>query len=283
MLTAEQIQERRSGIGSSEIAAILGENPYANAHSVWLAKMGVKDDSESEPAWWGSQMEPIVGARYERERDVHLRRHRMVRRGDIALASPDFVLYEEDTVAKIVECKVAFRTGDQWDGFDEEGVPPMYYLQGVWQCGVLGVPRFDLAVFFAGLCKFSIYEFEHDPELFSQMHKAAEHFWGKYVLTGTPPPVDSSEHAKRALEHKHSWRGGMRPASEQEVELVRARIAASKEVDAAQEALDLKNNQLRATIGDLDGIFGPWGRVTWRPNKAGQRPLRVTIKKGIEL
>lgn len=290
MLTAEQLEARRSGIGSSEIAAILGENPYANAHSVWLDKMRSRDDEWIEPAWWGSKLEPIIGERYEIETGAKLSRcemrHLMKPDGtpSIALASPDFVICDSSGhIKKVVECKAVFRTAKNWDTADVEGVPEMFWLQGNWQCGVLGVDKFDLVVWFAGICEPRIFEYDFDRQTFGAMLKVAERFWNAYVVTGNPPPVDDSEHARRALEHRYPQREPLKDAPPDAVEILRKRLEAEKAKDAAEKSRDLASNQLREMIGESEGMRGPWGWVSWKVNKAGQRPLRVNIKRGVEL
>lgn len=290
MLTAEQIQERRYGIGSSEIAAILGESRFSDPHKVWLSKVGETTSEESEPMWWGSQLEELIGRRYTKATFAKLERQKIKRlvlpcgKETVALASPDFVIRDAGgAIEKIVECKAVFRTTGEWSPSETEGVPPEYWLQGQWQCGVFGVPRFDLAVFLASLCEFRIYQYEAEPEMFGEMLKVAEHFWAKHVVTGEPPPVSDSKHCKRALELRYPQRAPLKDAPPEALDIIKARLDADARLTQAEKDRDLATNQLREMIGEAEGIIGPWGYVTWKTNARGVRSCRVQLKKGIEL
>jgi hypothetical protein len=128
-----------------------------------------------------------------------------------------------------------------------------------------------------------VFEFEFDRLTFERCVMIAERFWSQYVVTGNPPPVDDSEHARRALEHRYPQREPLKDAPSEAVDILRARLAAEKDKDAAEKKRDLASNQLREMIGESEGMRGPWGWVSWKVNKAGQRPLRVNIKRGVEL
>ena len=50
MLTPEQLERRRSSIGASDVAAILGLDPYRTGLDIWLQKRGlaeVQDQTEA--------------------------------------------------------------------------------------------------------------------------------------------------------------------------------------------------------------------------------------------
>ena len=53
---------RNTGIGGSDVATICGLNKYKSAFQLWAEKTSTytRVDSESEPAYWGSIMEPII-------------------------------------------------------------------------------------------------------------------------------------------------------------------------------------------------------------------------------
>ena len=69
------LDQRKAGLGGSEIATILGENKWSSKQQVFYSKIGVYDDArpveQSEPARWGNLLETAVamewGNRYERE------------------------------------------------------------------------------------------------------------------------------------------------------------------------------------------------------------------------
>jgi len=57
--------DRRSGIGGSDAASILGISQYGTPLGVWMSKMGLTEPgADSEPAEWGRILEPKVLEQY---------------------------------------------------------------------------------------------------------------------------------------------------------------------------------------------------------------------------
>ena len=54
------LAERMTGLGGSDAAAIIGENPWKNAIQVWNEKMGMVDQEMNEAMRWGIAMEPLI-------------------------------------------------------------------------------------------------------------------------------------------------------------------------------------------------------------------------------
>lgn len=64
------LAERSKGIGASEIAAVLGISPYDDDTplNLYLRKIGaIPPKEETEPMWWGTEMEPLIAKRYRME------------------------------------------------------------------------------------------------------------------------------------------------------------------------------------------------------------------------
>lgn len=55
---------RRERITASDVAAILGEDPYRNALSVYAEKVGAVDVEPTDPMLWGLALEDGIGRRY---------------------------------------------------------------------------------------------------------------------------------------------------------------------------------------------------------------------------
>jgi len=60
MLTARQIEDRRGWVGASDAAAILGINPYSNAHDVYLEKTGRCTPPQNKAMDAGSRFEGVI-------------------------------------------------------------------------------------------------------------------------------------------------------------------------------------------------------------------------------
>lgn len=66
--STEWRQWRKTKIGSSDIASIMGVDPWCPAYKKWRIKMGLFDDSKTTPAMQrGIDMEPVARCAFEQE------------------------------------------------------------------------------------------------------------------------------------------------------------------------------------------------------------------------
>lgn len=277
-------QVRSTGIGSSDISAIVGENPWKTAHDVWLDKRGLVDRSpQTDATWLGHELEPIIGKRYGQETGITLRRGRGTARSKSApwqLCTIDFHFARDGR--RIVETKwVGMRTMHHWT-MDADGAPTYVQAQVQWQMGILGYDRADVAVLFGGNAEFRIYEFRFDSEMFAMLTKIGGDFWHRRVLPGIPPPVDETEAARRVLNvlyAKHSK--PLVDAPEGAAEWYTKRLEACERLERAEDDKRLATNKLCEMIGEHEGIRGDGWYATWKADKNGKRAFRAAeFKKG---
>ncbi len=70
------LQHRRSGIGGSDAAKVLGISDYGNAASVYLDKKGdMEPVKETFRLWFGREAEPIIAKRFELETGFKVERY----------------------------------------------------------------------------------------------------------------------------------------------------------------------------------------------------------------
>jgi putative phage-type endonuclease len=276
MLTAEQIELRKTGIGSSEIATICGENPFKSPHDVWLAKRGlVEEETDNLSADLGHALEPFVARQYEVDSGRKVRRHQETLRlagSEFALATIDYET--DDSEQRIVECKtVGGRVAHHWEKSDR-GCPPYVQIQAQWQMGVLGRERCDVAALFLGFTDFRVYCLQFRPDVFDSLLTIGAEFWAR-VQAGEPPSVDESEACRRALLERYQWKRTeleLAPAGFDELLVERAET--KKECDRLEKRLGLIENEIRAQIGEGAGFYSDWGRVTHKEDINGKRSLR---------
>ena len=78
------LQERRTGIGGSDVPAILGISPYGSPYSVWADKLGLLPEREcSEAMRQGADLEAYVSRRFCEE--TGLKAHRKNQRKERCL------------------------------------------------------------------------------------------------------------------------------------------------------------------------------------------------------
>lgn len=126
-------------IGSSEVATVVGMNPYESPLKLWGRKTGKIPPIETTPAMEiGTHMEPIIGKLFGKKMRLVMERANIMACHPIhewATASPDFWAKLADG-PKIVETKFTTpRNRHIWD----YGTPDYYMLQLNWQLGVCGI------------------------------------------------------------------------------------------------------------------------------------------------
>jgi len=180
------LASRATGIGSSDIAALMGKDPYRDALQVYWEKRG-----ESTPAPLNGHMrrgialEPIVADIVSEMLDTPLAlppvagvRHPFHRH---VLCHPDRVT--DDTV---IEIKCPSRWA--FAKIQKDNAPPWHYvLQQQYCMGILGLPHGVLAIHCADTWETLLFELDADATLQQQMYETAEQFWMKHVDCGVPP------------------------------------------------------------------------------------------------
>ena len=131
---------RGTGIGASEIAAVLGESKWASPLTVYLEKIGeMEPEEQTEPMLWGLKLERIICDELASRADVAItaRSPGLLRSTEHtwALASPDAMTYDDEPV-EAKNLAWGYRE-DEW----EEALPAQYYLQCQQQMLVTGAPR----------------------------------------------------------------------------------------------------------------------------------------------
>jgi len=258
--TDEWLAMRKTGIGSSDAPVIAGE--VGSVLELWAEKSGLverdpPDEATARLFEWGHRLEPVVADWYADATGRQLQRvNQMLAHPDVpyAFASLDRKVVGE---RRIVEIKTT-RFG--WAG--GEDVPGRVQCQVQHQLWVTGYDVADVAVLTGG-SEPKVYEIARDDAFIADLAFLEAEFWG-WVQSGTRPPVDGSENARRVLSKLHPRNDGTLIPTTPDLDAVvtdwLTAKAAVKEAEATEGTLA---NTIRALIGDADGIEG---RVTWRKN-----------------
>lgn len=191
---AAWLEERRKGIGGSDVAAILGLSPWRTAYQIWEDKTGLAEEQIETPAlYWGRLLEDPIRQAYADRTGL------TVTKPDRTFTSAEhpFMIANLDGIAsdgRLVELKTSSRA----DGWGEEGtdeIPEYYMTQVQHYMAVMGVDRTDVGVLIAGR-DFRIYTVLADVELQQMLIGEEARFW-KLVTTNTPPEVSCAADAAR--------------------------------------------------------------------------------------
>ena len=186
------LELRKSSIGGSEIAAILGMNPYSSAITVYADKHDLsKPIVENEAMREGRELEWYVADRYMEKTGKKVRN--------------DFYVYADDEydymTANIdrrivgenagLECKRMLFSANDYN-FEAGEVPKMYYVQCQWYCMIFGFDHMDFAVWVPGKGVYVV-TIPRNDDFISDMRSRAIDFWENNVLAHRMPVPDGSE------------------------------------------------------------------------------------------
>lgn len=198
---------RQSGIGGSDISAIMGENPYKTAYDLYHKKVAeVVAEQMSEPAYWGTILEDVVAKEYAKRNNCEVvALDCMIRHSqyEFAIANIDRAVGNEVTIKdgvliadKLLEIKTASEyMKDKWGDEQSDQVPTHYNLQCQWYMGITGIETCDLALLLGGN-KYRQYTIKFDAELFEMMIAMASDFWHNNVLAKVEPTPTTLANAK---------------------------------------------------------------------------------------
>lgn len=184
----EWLESRRNGIGSSDVAKIVGLSQWGNALNVYLAKVQPARSEELTPAQeWGHRLEPVIssaimdhhGWKLEKVPTIKHKEH------EFLIASPDRVNQD----GEICEIKTSSRA-EGWGEVETSEIPEQYWLQCQHQLEV--ADRQTCWVFvLIGHSDFRRYRVERDAEYMTIVFDQLREFW-EMVKARTPPPPDWS-------------------------------------------------------------------------------------------
>jgi putative phage-type endonuclease len=278
--------ERLSGLGGSDIGAILGLNPWRTPYQVFLEKTG-----QAEPftgnlqTRFGSYAEEFVAREYCEQTG------RQVQRFNGLLRHPDAPLighidrlvipegakrasYRQEIRTDLgLEAKTAsaFASGrdSEWGEAGTDAVPQSYLLQSAAYMALTGCPRWDLAVLF-GNQEFRIYHLTRDLELEGYIIEEASRWWRDHVIAGGPPdPSSEAESRQRWPGHQP---GKVLPADQNLLRLARALAATKKLVEEWSKEEHAIKDELLPLLADAEMVEdGGRSILTYRANKASQK------------
>lgn len=275
-MTPEQLVARRKSLGASEIGAVVGVNPYRNAHSVWASKVLGEEEAGNEETRLGSYFEQHIIDYYGRTVDD-------VRPNTTTFIGPEvWMSATPDGFSKdggVVEVKLIGPSMlRQWGPQGSTIVPLYYACQVQWQMMCLGVNHGTL-IMNCGTT-FRYYRLGADADAQRLLLEYGRKFWMNHVVTGVMPPVDGSDECAAALGRLYG--GGDRDVVVADLameELARGYFEAKKSADRAKDELTLAVNRIKEAIGDKHGIDGMGWKARWSKTKAGHRVFTMREEK----
>ena len=211
MITPEQREARKKGIGASDTPIIMGFSSYKTPYQLYLEKLGLVDDTEkeTEAQYWGNKLErPIMGHFIEANKvEVTFTETVYHQNKSYMFANLDGYIPAQNAVVEIKNSREYMRS--YW-GEDGSNIVPMQYLvQLAHQCIVANASKGYLAVLIGGN-EYRQYEYHRDTELEKLIIEAVDRFWLHNVLLKKEPDSINIEDSR--LKYKTVTEGLNRPA-----------------------------------------------------------------------
>lgn len=196
MARSEWLAKRRTGVGGSDAAAIIGLSRWATPYTVYLDKLGIlPEKEETEALRQGRDLEEYVAKRFTEETAKKVQRCNYMIRNQaypFALADIDRKVVGENAG---LECKTTSTLDlKQFHGVE---FPEQYYAQCVHYMAVTGAERWYLSVLVLGK-EFHVYTLERDESEIAALMKLESEFWN-LVERQEPPDISGLAPDSEAL------------------------------------------------------------------------------------
>lgn len=263
------LEERRKGIGGSDVAAIMGLSPWKTAYQVYQEKRKeVEDWGGNSLTDWGKRMEPAIRQWYSDQtgRDVRLPDKIMYHpQHPFMLASLDG--FTDD--GRVVEIKTA-RSGKDWGEPETNQIPDYYAVQVHHYMTITGFQVADIPVSIAGGSP-SLYIVEADKEISEMIIEACAKFWER-VQSGNPPdPVTYADAVARFGKIKSD---GSIIATTELIEAIAGLKQLRAQLGAMEDAEEAVKAKLIIALGDqADTIIDSAGQTLVTYKLANGRKL----------
>lgn len=282
----EWLERRRTGIGGSDVAGILGLSPWSSPWSIWADKVGLVelDDDPTEAQDFGKRAEDMLRRWFEdrtgfavygtqaEHTDPDRPWMRVTLDGEVYPRWSPVHLDGRPAVDMlgVVEYKATSEPPSAW----ADGPPIAYQCQAAWSMAITGARRvwFGVLHIAFGRPAFRVYLYERDDDEIAYVIDRCDRFWHDQVLTGIPPVADGSRATTVALSDVyHDPTEASVEADEATVAAVDSLRLVSADLKVLEERETELKNRVRAALGDAtvltdgtDTKGRPVVLATWR-------------------
>lgn len=193
----EWLKLRKSSIGGSDAAVILGLNPWRSQYTLWADKKGfIAPVPDNEAMRIGRDLEQYVAERFCEATG------KKVKHRNAMLLHDDYDFISANVDREVIgenaglECKTtnAFAKSD----FEGGEVPLYYYCQCMHYMAVMGYEKMYLAVLVLGKA-FYWFEIERNEEEIEALVNSEVDWWNRYILGDEVPEIDGSDSTSATL------------------------------------------------------------------------------------
>lgn len=268
-------EQRRTRLGGSEIAAVVGLSPFESPFSLWHRKAGLAGPKADQPDMeWGRRLEDVVRVKWLEPdgRWLFGTGETFVRDGWM-IASPDALIVDDvtaDKPASVLEIKTSPR-GDEWGRQDDEpqkAIPVYYQCQAQWYMAVTGLQVCHFAVLISGH-DYREFTLPRNQREIDYLEDAGFKFLDS-IAAGRRPDIDAHIETYETIKALHPDIDG--EDVEIDPDLAEQWVAAVKLLATAEEAHGLAKNLLADALGSGKRAFCDGLKLADRRSKNGGTP-----------
>lgn len=273
-------QQRMSGLGGTDMAALLGEDPYQCPMDIYRQKLGLVEPIKPNYRMKkGIHMEPFL---HQCAKELISDRHG----GQFDVVHGDFHRHPKypflighldgriitagngSRLIGITEYKTGSRFqrtnwGDEWT----DDIPKKYLIQVQHYMMVTGAPVSYVLADLDG-DQLAVYVVEYSKELGEQFVDFGDDFWNNNIRKHKPPPIDGSEASAKLLKELYPVDSG---------EVKQADVDVIPYIGALQEQIRMKKiaeteilecqNKIKDFMGDASVLEFDGDKITWKKSK----------------
>ena len=305
-------EERREGIGGSDVGAIMGANPYCSPIACWKDKLGEMPPVQLNHAMeWGNLLEDVIGMKYAETNNIHFngnieplqappsfedQHHGTMYKPDTvrhrdyewAYAHPDFYIHDGKDYTGI-EIKTV--SEGIYKKYRAEGdIPPWQYYQVVWYSIVTKINKWIL-VGFAPHLRLSkdpmlVHEIQIERSVQEQVLSKVKYFY-ECVVNKQEPELDEYNEQDIKLLYPESDTDII-PSSSHVDNLVKRLFNVRQQLQPLAEEETLLKNEIKAYMKKAGRLIGEDGSelATFKSAKArinvDYKQIAIDLKAVVE-
>jgi len=267
--TDEWLEYRRTGIGGSDVSAVLGVSPFTTGRDLYYDKCGIVSAVDDEDNWVqkeiGHLLEDLVAKIFHNKTGYRIYQIKKMFRHPVytfMIADVDYFVELPNGETAILEIKTTnYNNADKWRDGKNEIIPLNYELQGRHYMAVMNLNQvYYCCLYGNNEDEVIIRHINRDLEYESEMIALAENFWVNHIQARIPPLY--TENGDLVLESVNRHVGSANPDLSEllldgncEANIMRFLELQDlkRELDNRVKAVDYQMNRIKGLIADAMG------------------------------
>lgn len=272
---AEWLEFRKSGIGSSEVATIVGLNPWETPYQLWRRKIGLDaPEDENFAMKAGHYLEDAVSMFWQDETGRQVIKRStgdwIIRNNErpYIQVSPDRTYWLEgmkhnDTNKGILECKTTQMS------IDADDLPKHWFCQVQYQLGGAELMHGSIAWLTQGR-EFGYKDLSLVPDFYGWLVEEVERFWTDNILGKKEPAAVSVQDV--LLKYNRHTDGKIVEVDDTIFEAYNRLKGLKKDLAAIEKEKDELEGRIKLGFGDAEAIsYGGQTIATWKAPKDSEK------------